>query len=139
MISPLRSSDKQASSELAIDGGPPVRVEPFPAWPVFDEREEQLLMEVLHSRRWGTIDGDKVATFAERFAASQGAAFGVCVPNGTLALEVSLETLGIEPGDEIITTPYTFIATAGTILGARAKPVFVDVNPHTYNIDASKI
>ncbi|MGH2562714.1 MAG: DegT/DnrJ/EryC1/StrS family aminotransferase [Thermomicrobiales bacterium] len=127
------------AQRLAIDGGTPARSEPFPAWPIFDEREERQLLDVLHSGRWGTISGDKVATFARRFAEFQDARFGVCVPNGTLALEMSLQALDVGPGDEVITTPYTFIATATAILIRGAKPVFVDINPATYNIDAAQI
>src|SRR5690348_3441679 len=102
------------AEQLAIDGGAPVRTEPFPKWPVFGDREEQLLLEVLHSGDWGELTGAKVTTFARAFAAFQGAAWGVCVPNGTLALEVGLEALGVGHGDEIITTAYTFIATASS-------------------------
>jgi dTDP-4-amino-4,6-dideoxygalactose transaminase len=130
---------EQMTQTPAIDGGTPLRTTPFPEWPVYDEREERLLLEVLHSRKWGTITGDKVATFARAFAEFQGAQYGVCVPNGTLGLELALEALEIGPGDEVITTPYTFIATASAVLTAGARPVFVDVNPKTYNIDAERI
>ncbi len=126
-------------SRLAMDGGDPVRVSPFPAWPVFDEREERLLLDVLHSGNWGEIAGDKVTTFAARFAAYQGARFGVCVPNGTMAVQLGLKALGVGPGDEVITTPYTFIATASAALLLGAKPVFVDVDPETCNIDPDRI
>lgn len=127
------------TEKLAIDGGQPVRPHPFPAWPVFDEREERALLEVLHSGSWGIFGGDKVRTFAQRFAEFQGARFGVCVPNGTLALELAYRALGIGPGDEIITTPYTFVATATAALTVGARPVFVDIDPDTYNIDPTKI
>lgn len=127
------------SERLARDGGPPVRTAPFPAWPVWGEAEERLLLEVLHSGHWGTLGGDKVRTFAERFAAYQEARFAVCVPNGTLALELALAALEIGPGDEVITTPYTFIATAGAILTLGATPVFVDVDAGTGNIAPDRI
>lgn len=127
------------TDRLAIDGGAPTRTLPFPAWPVFDEREEDALLEVLHSGKWGALTGDKVTTFEKRFADLQGARFAVCVPNGTLALELALRALGVGPGDEVITTPYTFIATASAALGVGAKPVFVDILPDTYNLDPSKI
>ncbi|HLU37480.1 MAG TPA: DegT/DnrJ/EryC1/StrS family aminotransferase, partial [Thermomicrobiales bacterium] len=68
---------------LAIEGGAPARPGSWPSWPVFGEREEELLLEVLHSGNWSELTGDKVATFTERFAAFQGAKYGVCVPNGT--------------------------------------------------------
>lgn len=126
-------------SRLAIEGGEPVRRRAFPNWPVFDEREEQGLLEVLHSGQWGELNGSKVRLFQERFAAYQGARYAVCVPNGTSGLELSLRALGIGPGDEVITTAYTFIATASSVLLVGARPVFVDIDPHTYNIDATQI
>jgi len=129
----------RGTGRLAIDGGQPVRATPFPQWPIAGEREEQLLLEVLHSGRWGALGGDKVTTFAARFAAFQGAQFGTCVPNGTMALELALRAVGVGPGDEVITTPYTFIATASAALGLGAKPIFVDILPGTGNIDPARI
>jgi dTDP-4-amino-4,6-dideoxygalactose transaminase len=133
------SSEQLVSSRLAIEGGEPVRTAPFPGWPVFDEREERLLLEVLHSGKWGELTGDKVTTFAARFAEYQGAKYGICVPNGTMAIQLGLKALGVGPGDEVITTPYTFIATASAALLLGAKPVFVDVHPDTCNLDPRRI
>jgi dTDP-4-amino-4,6-dideoxygalactose transaminase len=131
--------DHVLTSRLAIDGGEPVRTAPFPSWPVFDEREERLLLEVLHSGKWGEITGDKVTTFAARFAEYQGAKYGICVPNGTMAIQLGLKALGVGPGDEVITTPYTFVATASAALLLGAKPVFVDVRPDTCNLDPERL
>ncbi|HEU5330812.1 MAG TPA: DegT/DnrJ/EryC1/StrS family aminotransferase [Thermomicrobiales bacterium] len=133
------SKTTTGAERLAVDGGTPVRTKPFPKWPVAGEREEQLLLEVLHSGDWGEITGNKVATFADKFAAFQGAQYGTCVPNGTMALEMALRALGVGPGDEVITTPYTFIATASAALGLGAKPVFVDIRPDTCNLDPARI
>lgn len=127
------------ADQLAIDGGSPVRTDPFPGWPIFGDREEQLLLEVLHSGKWGELTGNKVTTFARDFAAFQGAAYGVCVPNGTLALEVGLQTLDVGFGDEIITTAYTFIATASSAFAVGARPIFVDIDPETNTIDPVRI
>ena len=135
----MTSNQTAVIDQLAVDGGEPVRTAPFPDWPVHDEREERLLLEVLRSGLWGELGGDKVTEFATRFAAYQGARFGVCVPNGTMAIQLGLKALGVGPGDEIITTPYTFIATASAALLLGAKPVFVDVDPETCNIDPSRI
>lgn len=126
------------SEQLAIDGGQPTRTEPFPSWPVFDDREEKALLEVLHSARWG-IGGSKGEAFARKFAEFQGARFGIPVPNGTSALELSLRALGVRSGDEVITSPYTFVATASPILWLGAKPVFVDIEWDSFNIDPAKI
>lgn len=128
-----------ARDALAIDGGTPVRSKPFPAWPVFDEREERALLEVLHSGQWGELTGSKVHAFEKAFAAFQGATYGVCVPNGTLALELALKALGVGSGDEVITTPYTFIATASAVFAVGAKPVFVDIEPDSYDLDPTLI
>jgi dTDP-4-amino-4,6-dideoxygalactose transaminase len=127
------------AAQLAIDGGAPVRRDPFPEWPIFGDREEQLLLEVLHCGKWGELTGSKVITFARDFAAFQGAAYGICVPNGTLALEVGLEALGVGHADEIITTAYTFIATASSAFAVGARPIFVDIDPETNNIDPARI
>jgi len=128
-----------ATHALAIHGGQPVRTTPFPAWPVSDGREERLLLEVLHSGNWGIMQGDKVKTFQEQFAAYQGARFAVCVPNGTLALQMALMALGIRPGDEVIVPAYTFIATVSSPLMLGARPVFVDIDPDSYTLDPAKI
>lgn len=124
---------------LAIDGGRPVRTKPFPAWPQFDQREEQALLHVLHSRNWGFHVGTQVTAFEKIFAEFQDARFGVCVPNGTLGLEMALRALGIQSGDEVITTPYTFIATSDPILMLGAKPVYIDIEPSSWNIDPTLI
>ena len=131
--------DQMTKSQLAIDGGDPVRIAPFPSWPVYDEREERLLLEVLRSGNWGEVSGSEVTTFAARFAAYQGAQYGICVPNGTMAIQLGLKALGIGAGDEVITTPYTFIATADAALLLGAKPVFVDVKSDTCNVDPDRL
>lgn len=127
------------SQNLALDGGTPVRTKPFPRWPIYGEQEERLLLEVLHSGQWGELQGNKTLAFQERFADYQGARFGICVPNGTLALELALRALGVGPGDEVITSPYTFIATANAVLALGATPVFADIDLDTYNLDAVRV
>lgn len=85
------------------------------------------------------ILGAEVAAFEEEFAAYSGAEFCVGVNNGTNALYLALLAADIGPGDEVITTPFTFVASVAAIWYAGAKPVFVDIDPATYLIDASKI
>ncbi len=120
---------------LAIDGGEPVRRRPFPAWPVWDEREERALLDVLRSGRWGEIDGTAVERFQTRFAALQDARHCVVVANGTAALRVAFRALGVGIGDEVIVPPYTFIATASAALEVGAIPIFADIDPDTYLLD----
>ncbi len=127
------------SDRLAIEGGSPVRVEPFPSWPFFDEREVEAVTEVVRSGNWGALIGNQVTAFEREFAAYQQARHAVAVVNGTAALEVALRALGIGPGDEVITTAYTFIATPNAALLIGALPVFVDIEPDTHLIDAAQI
>jgi dTDP-4-amino-4,6-dideoxygalactose transaminase len=126
-------------STLAVDGGSPAVTSPMPAWPVHDHRERELLLNVLASGQWGSLTGAMTEHFAAAFAAFQGADHAVCTPNGTLALEAALETLGVGPGDEVITSAWTFIATAGAILTIGARPVFIDIDPTTNTIDPARI
>jgi len=124
---------------LALDGGSKVRNRPWPRWPVWDEHEEQAVLDVLRSGRWWSVEGDRVHTFEREFAQFVQAAHAVCVTNGTAALEVCLRALGIGCGDEVIVPPYTFIATASSVLSVSATPVFVDIEAESLNIDPSRI
>lgn len=83
--------------------------------------------------------GPKVAEFEEKFAKFIGVKFAIATSSGTTALEVALRALKIGPGDEVITSPFTFIASANSILYTGAKPVFVDIEEETFNIDPAKI
>jgi dTDP-4-amino-4,6-dideoxygalactose transaminase len=125
--------------KLAIEGGTPVRQEPFPSWPIWDEREERQLLEVLHSGHWGVFDGIKVPAFARAFADYQQAKHGICVMSGTAGLEIGLRAVGIGAGDEVITTPYTFVATVFAVLTVGAIPVLVDIDAETFNIDVRQV
>lgn len=128
-------------SQLAIHGGAPLRTQPFPAWPVFDSTDEQALLSVLHSGVWGVTDNpaSPVHQFEHEFARLHQARFGLCLSSGTTALQTALLAIGIDYGDEVIVPPYTFMATASACLMVGAIPVFVDVDPGTYNLDPTKI
>ena len=129
-------------SQLAIDGGNPVRdvsKDPWPRWPIFNELEEQALQRVLHSGAWWSVPGDEGKQLETEFAAYHNAACAVGCANGTVALEVALRALAIGCGDEVIVPAYTFVATASAVLGVGAVPVFVDIDPGTLTIDPAAI
>ncbi|NPV54500.1 MAG: DegT/DnrJ/EryC1/StrS family aminotransferase [Firmicutes bacterium] len=141
------------SGKLAINGGAPVRTKPFPRWPVCDEKEAEAVREVALSGKWwmgayskgelekrDKIEGrSKVEELEEKFAKHHKARYAVATSSGSSALEIAVRAAGIGPGDEVITTPYTFIATSTCILNNNAIPVYVDIDPETYNINADLI
>lgn len=125
--------------KLAIEGGTAVRTAPWPSWPVWDEHEEQAVLEVLRSGQWGMTNGSKVEQFENLWATFHNARYGVAVVNGTSALEVALRALGVGLGDEVIVPPYTFVATPAAALLVGAIPIFADIDPDTYELDPSAV
>lgn len=123
----------------ALLGGPKVRTKSFPSWPVHGAAEETALMNTLRSGRWYRGNGTNVKTFEQEYARRTGAKDCLATCNGTAALYTSLNVLGVEPGDEVIIPPYTFIATVNVVLRQHALPVFVDTDPETFQIDARKV
>lgn len=97
----------------------------------------QKIEEVLDSKEF--ISGKYVTQFETQFATLHQSKYAIGCSNGTSAIALALEANGIKAEDEVITTPHTFIATAEAICHVRAKPVFVDIDPNTYNIDINKI
>jgi perosamine synthetase len=107
------------------------------AKPIIDDEEIEEVVKVLRS---GFIaQGPKVAEFEDKFAEYVGVKHAVASSSGTTALHLALLAAGICPGDEVITTPFTFAATGNSILYVGAKPVFVDIDNKTYNIDPEMI
>ena len=107
------------------------------AKPLIGDEEKKAVLEVLDS---GVIaQGKKVAEFEEKFAAYCGTKHAVAVNSGTAALHVALMAAGVGEGDEVITTPFSFIATGNSILFCGAKPVFADIDERTYNISSASI
>jgi dTDP-4-amino-4,6-dideoxygalactose transaminase len=123
----------------ALLGGPKIRSEKFPSWPISGQLEEHALIETLRSGRWYRGNGQQTKKFEEAYQKLTGARYCLATANGTSALYVSLNALGIEPGDEVIVPPYTFIATINVVLRQYALPVFVDTDINTFQIDAKKI
>lgn len=127
------------SERLALDGGTPVRTAGYPAWPEWNQEEERALLETLHSGDWWASEGVQVRAFESEFAAYHQARFGIACTSGSAALEVALRAAGVDWGDEVITSPYTFIATAAAILMVGAVPRFADIRPESWNMDAAKV
>src|SRR5215470_15204556 len=105
--------------------------------PWLDEQELAAVARPLKSG-WLT-QGPEVAAFEQEFASYVGAKYACAVSNCTTALHLALLTIGVRPGDEVITASHSFIATANAIRYCGAKPVFVDIQPLTYNVDPDLI
>ncbi|MDP3065754.1 MAG: DegT/DnrJ/EryC1/StrS family aminotransferase [Methanobacteriaceae archaeon] len=107
------------------------------AKPLIGEKEIEEVVNVLKS---GIIaQGPRVAEFEEKFAEYVGVKYAVAVSSGTTALHLAVHAAGVGEGDEVITTPFSFAATGNCILYVGARPVFVDIDPKTYNLDPAKI
>src|SRR5437667_7185033 len=123
---------------LAIHGGTPVRSTLLPyGRQSIDEEDVQAVVDTLRSD-WLTT-GPRVEEFEEAFAAWVGAPYAVSFSSGTAALHGAAFAAGIEPGDEAVTTPLTFVATANCILYQGGTPVFADVRSDTLNLDPERV
>lgn len=131
-------ASSRSSGRPAILGGEPVTTASrWPQWPQWDDCEEKALRAVLASGRWQS--GPQVEAFEREFASYQGSAHAICVTNGTSSLELALRALNIGHGDEVIVPSYTFAATALAVLAVGARPVFVDSETETLNIDPERV
>ena len=125
-------------SKLAILGGKPVRNDFLPPFrPMIGEEEINEVIDTLKSD-WITT-GPKTHKFEKLFKEYIGCKHAIALNSCTAGLHLSLLAIGIEEGDEVITSPFTFAATANVIIHQKAKPAFVDVEEDTYNIDAERI
>jgi len=112
---------------------------PFSPWPSFTLDEAQAVQKVLLSNQVNYWTGTQCREFEREFADWVGARHAVALSNGTLALDVALKALGIGPGDEVVVTPRTFIASVSCVVNAGAIPVFADVEQDSGNISAATI
>lgn len=138
---------------LAIKGGKPVRTQPFSRWPYWDKAEEEALLSVLRSGKWWRfafgqgldlaepVVGERAETvaFQEEFARAHDCRYGIAAANGTGTLEIGIRAMDWGIGDEVIVPAYTYVASSTAVLQNNLVPIFVDVNPRTYNIDPSRV
>ncbi len=130
--------------ELAILGGKKTVQLPTYEWPIeflkrYGQREADTVADVI--RRgivWGTF-APEVSAFEREFARYEGTKYAIFMSSGTAAMHCAMAAAGVQPGDEVITSPHTFVGSASCILQQGAIPVFVDIDPRTYTIDPSKL
>lgn len=139
--------ENSVSIDLAAEAaqhGPPAgeasRTDMHSRWPVYEADEIEAVAEVLRSGRVNSLHhGDRCRLFEERFAALCAMPFAIALANGTLALELALRALEIGPGDEVIVTCRSFVASASCVRTCGAVPVFADVDPNSQNVTAATI
>ena len=112
---------------------------PFSPWPSFSDEEADAVRRTLVSNKVNYWTGDECREFEKEFAVFAGTKYAVALANGTVALDLALKVLGIGPGDEVIVTPRTFLASASCVVTAGATPVFADVDRDSQNITAETI
>lgn len=112
---------------------------PFSPWPSFSEEEAQAVKDVILSNRVNYWTGDRCSAFEQSFARFIESRFAISLANGTLALDLALKAIDIGPGDEVIVTPRTFLASVSSVVNAGAVPVFADVDLNSQNIEAHTI
>lgn len=139
-LASLPASRAQAGVEKpAVLGGLPAHTGNWPSWPQWRRSWEPRILRVLRSGRWYRGRGGTVAEFEEAYAQLLGSRRCLATASGTTALIVSLQVMDVDAGDEVIVSPYTFIATYNAILAHKALPVFADTDPETLTIDPASI
>jgi dTDP-4-amino-4,6-dideoxygalactose transaminase len=127
------------AAKPALLGGTPAHQGGWPGWPEWRESWEPAVIKALRSGRWFRGAGEHVADFENAYAKLLGAKRCLATASGTTSLMIALHVMGVDAGDEVITSPYTFIATYNAILNARALPVFADTDPATLTMDPATI
>jgi dTDP-4-amino-4,6-dideoxygalactose transaminase len=122
-------------------GGAPLHQDGWPGWPQWDQAWEPKIIEVLRSGQWSPAGdtGGPVGDFEKAYAEALGAKDCVATSSGTASLLTALAAIGIEAGDEVIVSPFTFIATYNAVLAHHALPVFADTDPATLTMDPASI
>jgi len=127
------------ANKPALLGGTPVHKGGWTSWPQWREDWEPEVLKVLRSCRWFRGSAERVAEFEKAYAQLLGAKSCLATASGTTALIVSLHVMDVDAGDEVIVSPYTFIASYNAILNRKALPVFADTDPATLTINTATI
>jgi dTDP-4-amino-4,6-dideoxygalactose transaminase len=135
----LSSVTPTRTTTLAIDGGKPLNDRPYSPWPSFTADEIEAATAVLRSGKINYWTGNEGREFEREYAAHVGCKHAIALANGTVALELALYALGIGPGDEVVTSSRTFIASASCAVMRGATPVCADVDRNSGNITAETI
>ncbi|HYK89152.1 MAG TPA: DegT/DnrJ/EryC1/StrS family aminotransferase [Acidobacteriota bacterium] len=139
---PARGNIAKKTGKLAILGGEPVRRNKrWPEWPYWDENVIQSVLKTTKSGIWCRIQSNSgtVPTFEKEYAKLLGTKYCVATGSGTQSLHTCVEALGIGPGDEVITSPFTDPGTLASILSARALPVLADIDAQSYQLDPDDV
>jgi perosamine synthetase len=135
---PILLAETVENNTPAILGGQKIRTKGWPGWPRWiSETDEKPVLDVLRSGIWSRAA--VVNEFEKKWAETIGAKRCLAVVNGTSALIIAIRQLDIGAGDEVLVTPYTYIATVDAILANGAMPIFVDIDPETFQMDPGKI
>jgi dTDP-4-amino-4,6-dideoxygalactose transaminase len=138
--SPLGGSVVKQANVPAVLGGTPVRTNGLRnEWPVYEASDIRMLLDSFYSNEWCSLGATRCGEFEKKWAELNEVPYCILTTNGTAALFSSLMALGVGPGDEVITTPYTYCASYGVIFMLNALGVFVDIDPATQKIDADLI
>jgi perosamine synthetase len=136
---PRRLFAQSAADKPALLGGTPVHTGGWPVWPEWRRAWEPSILDVLRSGRWYRGTGEQVQQFEVAYAKLVGARRCLATASGTTALIVGMHVLDVDAGDEVIVSPFTFIASYNAVLANKALPVMADTDPETLTIDPASI
>lgn len=123
----------------AILGGEPAHTGDFPDWPLIEDSDRSRWKDALERKAWCRLYDDITTTFENQWAEANGAKHAIGVVNGTNAIYAALNAVGVEPGDEVLVPPYTFMATVNAVFQNYALPVFTDSDKESFQMDAANL
>jgi dTDP-4-amino-4,6-dideoxygalactose transaminase len=133
------SRPTSVNKKLALNGGAPVRSDPFPSWPEIFGDEANQLLDVLKSGRWFRGGANRANRFESSLAETFGTEHALATASGTTALLTALVACDVQAGDEVLVSSYSFIASSSVIFQLNALPVFIDSDPQTFLLDPNLI